>query len=56
MKTFKHGANNIYKLDSYNYDGLEIDFQLCDNNFINTHHFYFGSPFFKEKLGKQIKA
>jgi hypothetical protein len=55
MKIFKHGANNIYKLDSYNYDGLEIDFQLWDNNFINTHHFYFGSPFLKKNWVNKLK-
>ena len=47
MKTFMHAANNSSKLNNYNYDGFEIDFQLCDDHLINSHHFYFGSPFFK---------
>lgn len=55
MKIFKHGANNIYELDNCNCDGLEVDFQLCDNNLINTHHFYFGSPFLKKNWVNKLK-
>lgn len=47
MKVFKHGANNIKELNNNYYDGFEIDFQLCDNHFINSHHFSFGNPIIK---------
>lgn len=55
MKTFMHAANNISKLNNYKYDGFEIDFQLCDNQFINSHHFYFGSPFVKNNWINKLK-
>ena len=47
MKTFIHAANNINLLNNSDCDGFEIDFQLCDNHLINSHHFYFGNPFLK---------
>ena len=48
MKTIAHGINGMEQIkeniSNEDIDGMEIDFQYCDGHFINTHHFYFGSP------------
>jgi len=51
MVLFAHAVNNINdlkaKLKTTVDDGLELDFQLCGNHLINTHHFYFSFPLIK---------
>lgn len=57
MKIFYHAANSLEQIKECNsskeFDGLEIDFQLCDNHLVNTHNFFKGLPSKKNWLFKK---
>ncbi|HOP65902.1 MAG TPA: hypothetical protein PLX66_02660 [Bacilli bacterium] len=48
METFIHKANDLEtikkNINDSSINGIEIDFQFCDGNMINTHNFYEGFP------------